>query len=337
MYFLFGAAGYAAVRRSGVGGAENERIRSALFGGGILWLIIWKMSLLWLDPSTVLTYPASLLYLDGGAAGRIWATAVAAAFIALRWRGSKRLAASGAAALALFAAVGTLTTQLALAALGRPEFHPVVAVAAAVAVGLWFALRFAWRRRGSLRQRLVEAAIWLGAAALLFGAAAEAIGDFDARQRDAVTGVGSAVGQAAPDVAMSLPDGSETSIADYRGKVVFLNFWATWCPPCRAEMPSLQTLHEAYEDRGVVVLAVNLTATERGAGAAEHFLKENGFDVPYTLDAEGEAQRAFRVRAYPTSYVIGADGKIAGKYEGAMHHRAMAEAIERELGKAGSQ
>jgi thiol-disulfide isomerase/thioredoxin len=334
----FGVVGYAVVRWSGVGGEERETVRSGLFGGGVVWLVTWKMSLLLLDPLGVLSNPSALLYLDGGTAGRYAATAVALGYAAFRWRASRRLLAAGLAAVALFAAAGTLALQLGYAALGRPEFAPTAAAAAALGVAAWFAVRQAWHRDVPLRRRATESAVWVAAAALLLGAAAEAADAFEARQRDAVAGVGHRAGQLAPDVALALPDGSPASLADFRGRPVLLNFWASWCPPCRAEMPSLQRLHESYADEGVVVLAVNLTSTERRPDAGERYLAEHAYSMPSASDVDGEAMGAFRVRAYPTSFAIDADGVIVGRYEGAMHFRAMAEEVERllERGEAGS-
>jgi len=328
----FGAVGFAVVRWSDVGGADREIVRSGLFVGGVVWLTVWKMSLLFLDPLGVLSNPSSLLYLDGGSAGRYAATAVALGYAAFRWRASRRRFASGGSAIALFAAAGTLGLQLGYAALGRPEFAPTAAAAGAIGVAAWFAARQAWRRDVPLRRRAAEAGVWVAAAALLFGAAAEAADAFEARQRDAIAGVGSREGQLAPDVGLTLPDGSSVSLADYRGRPVLLNFWASWCPPCRAEMPSLQRLHETYAERDVVVLAVNLTSTERRPEAGEQYLAEHAYTMPSASDVDGEAMRDFRVRAYPTSFAIDADGVIVGRYEGAMHFRAMAEAAERLLG-----
>ncbi|WP_309118326.1 TlpA disulfide reductase family protein [Paenibacillus sp.] len=331
LLLAFGAAGYSVVRASGIGGEAKDRIRSDLLGGGILWLLVWKTSLLWLDPQGVLAAPSSLLYLEGGTTGRYAATGIAVVYVALRWRASSRLLASGAAALALYAASGALAMQLGYAALGRPEFAPATAAAGALATGVWFAVRQAWRRAETVRKAASESAVWVVAAALLLGVAAEAAHVYEAREREASAGVGSAAGQLAPDVELTLPDGTSSTLSAYRGRPVFVNFWASWCPPCRAEMPSLQRLHEAFDPRGVVVLAVNMTTTETRSEAGGRYLAERGLTMPAVSDASGEAQRAFRVRAYPTSFAIDADGVIVGRYEGAMHYRAMAEEVERLL------
>ncbi|TLS50288.1 TlpA family protein disulfide reductase [Paenibacillus antri] len=327
----FGASGYAVVRASGIGEEAKERIRSALLGGGILWLLVWKTSLLWLDPQGVLAHPSSLLYLDGGTTGRYAATGIAVVYAAFRWRDSPRLLASGAAALVLYAASGAFAMQLGYAALGRPEFAPATAAAAALATGVWFAVRHAWRRAATVRKAAIESAVWVVAAALLLGVAAEAADVYEARVRESAAGVGSAAGQLAPDVELTLPDGATAPLSAYRGRPVFVNFWASWCPPCRAEMPSLQRLHETFDARGVAVLAVNMATTEARPDAGERYLAERGFTMPAVSDASGEAKRAFRVRAYPTSFAIDADGVIVGRYEGAMHYRAMAEELERLL------
>jgi len=113
----------------------------------------------------------------------------------------------------------------------------------------------------------------------------------------------------APDFTLNTLDGETVTLSDLRGQVILLNIWASWCPPCRAEMPAMQRVWEEYQARGVVVLAVNSTVQDTPADA-QAFVTENGLTFPIPLDTSGEVTRLYRVSSLPTSFFIGADGVI---------------------------
>ncbi|MBM3123173.1 MAG: TlpA family protein disulfide reductase, partial [Chloroflexi bacterium] len=98
-------------------------------------------------------------------------------------------------------------------------------------------------------------------------------------------------------------------LSDLRGQVVVLNVWATWCPPCRAEMPALQALHEQRGDDGVVVLGVNSTIQD-SEQAVRDFATEYALTFPIGLDRDGQATRLYQVRALPSTYFIDRQGII---------------------------
>lgn len=116
-------------------------------------------------------------------------------------------------------------------------------------------------------------------------------------------------GFAAPDFRLTLLGGGEIALSDLRGKVVIVNLWASWCPPCRAEMPALQEVYEANRDRGLEILAVNTTYQDSEAAAAR-FVQEYGLTFPVPLDQTGEVSRSYLLRALPTSFFIDRDGVI---------------------------
>jgi thiol-disulfide isomerase/thioredoxin len=95
--------------------------------------------------------------------------------------------------------------------------------------------------------------------------------------------------------------------------VVFLNFWATWCPPCREEMPAMQALAGALEKQGLVVLAVNY---EESAETAEAFVRETGLTLPVLLDGEGAVARRYRVTGLPASFFVDRRGALVGSVLG---------------------
>jgi peroxiredoxin len=107
--------------------------------------------------------------------------------------------------------------------------------------------------------------------------------------------------------------GREISLGSFRGKVVFLNFWATWCGPCRAEIPSMQLLYSELEDRGFTIVAVN---SQEAADQVRSFVNEAGMSFPVLLDSTGRIGAAYSVRAIPTTYVIDPSGAIRGRMVG---------------------
>jgi peroxiredoxin len=126
-------------------------------------------------------------------------------------------------------------------------------------------------------------------------------------------------GGATPALELQDVDGKLHRLADYRGKVVLLNFWATWCAPCREEMPSMQALGESLEGRPFAVLAVNVG---EGARAARDFGEKMALRFPILLDSDMTTTRAWSARVLPASYVIGPDGKVAYSYLGAINWNA---------------
>jgi thiol-disulfide isomerase/thioredoxin len=115
-------------------------------------------------------------------------------------------------------------------------------------------------------------------------------------------------------VALSDLDGRPVALDQFRGRVVFLNFWATWCVPCRQEMPALARLHEAYRQHGLVILTVNFKETESQVRA---FVRELQLDLVIALDRDGRASQRFRVQGLPVSLLIDRDGRILWKAIGA--------------------
>lgn len=118
----------------------------------------------------------------------------------------------------------------------------------------------------------------------------------------------------APD--FTLPDLKLRSVrlSAYRGKLVLLNFWASFCAPCRREMPALEHLWQRYRGKGLVVLA--LSADRDNLTRVENFITEGDYSFPILLDTAGEVRKIYEIRALPTSYLIGRDGKFIGRVIG---------------------
>jgi peroxiredoxin len=114
--------------------------------------------------------------------------------------------------------------------------------------------------------------------------------------------------KAAPDFQVRTPDDRQLRLSDFKGKVVFLNFWATWCEPCREEMPSIERLHRAYRDRGLVVLAISTDS--QGASVVKPFMKQFGITFEVGLDPKMTvATGSYHVWALPATVIIDRQGK----------------------------
>ncbi len=113
----------------------------------------------------------------------------------------------------------------------------------------------------------------------------------------------------APDFSLPSRDATDFTLSQQQGAVVVVNLWASWCPPCRAELPALQALHDEYRSRGLVVVGVNATNQDDHL-AAEALLDELGITFPIVYDELGQASRAYLLRSLPSTFVIDRDGII---------------------------
>ncbi|RPF55899.1 TlpA disulfide reductase family protein [Aquisalibacillus elongatus] len=138
--------------------------------------------------------------------------------------------------------------------------------------------------------------------------------------------VGLEVGSQAPDFELKTLEGETVKLSDYRGKRVMLNFWATWCPPCRAEMPDMQKF---YEEKDVEILAVNLYSTEDSMEDVEEFVDEFGLTFQIPIDEDDDVSIEYQIMAYPTSYFVDSQGIIRHKSMGAMNYEMMIQEYEK--------
>lgn len=121
-------------------------------------------------------------------------------------------------------------------------------------------------------------------------------------------------GVASIDIPLKDLDGNVTKLSDYRGKVVFLNFWATWCEPCEEEMPSMQIMYEAFKNRGFVILAVSIDS-----GSDEpirEFIDKYGLTFPIFHDPKGKSKERYKTTGVPETFIIDQNGIIAEKVMG---------------------
>ena len=120
-------------------------------------------------------------------------------------------------------------------------------------------------------------------------------------------------GNLARDFALETVDGTEVSLSEYRGNVVLINFWATWCPPCRAEIPDLEAAYRTRQDDGFVVLGVNV---EEPREAVAPFVEAMGMSYPVLLDKGGQVMKMYRAPGLPISLILDRDGVIRVRHVG---------------------
>ncbi len=126
-----------------------------------------------------------------------------------------------------------------------------------------------------------------------------------------------AAGDMAPDFTLEDTEGNQVTLSALRGKVVMVNFWATWCPPCKEEMPSMDRLNNILADEDFVMLAIN--ADDNGRAVVPAFLEKNPHDFTVLYDDQGAVKQNYGVYKLPESFIVGKDGTIVEKVAGAIN------------------
>ena len=137
-------------------------------------------------------------------------------------------------------------------------------------------------------------------------------------------------GTPAPDFAFVADDGTTYTLSDLRGHPIVINFWATWCPPCRMEMPALNAAHEAYREQGLILLAVNEMDDRE---SVEAFRKGMNVSLPMLLDTRGIVGRTYLVRGLPTTFFVDAQGNIAVRWTGMLTETDLETNLQAILGE----
>ncbi len=158
---------------------------------------------------------------------------------------------------------------------------------------------------------LITAGIWI------------VVGNFMTGTVHSEVEVGAAIDKKAPDFTLNNLNGDEVSLSDYQGTKVFLNFWASWCPPCKEEMPAIQKLHKNYNN--IKVVTVN---SGENKDKVFDYIMENNFSFTTLLDKNGKITTEYLIRGIPTTFVIDKDGIIVRKQRGALTYEKMEEMIK---------
>ena len=145
-------------------------------------------------------------------------------------------------------------------------------------------------------------------------------------------------GKPAPDLKFKDLNGKDVALSDLKGKVVFLNFWATWCDPCRIEIPWLIAMQEKYGPKGFTVVGVAMD--DEGKSVVAPFIEKERFDVdgqklpmsyPILLGSDDAADKFGGILGYPTSFVISRDGRIIQKFQGLQSEDELIKSVESQL------
>jgi len=137
------------------------------------------------------------------------------------------------------------------------------------------------------------------------------------------------VGEQAPAFSLKDKDGKTYSLESLKGKIIVLNFWATWCPPCRAEIPDFKKVYSEYRDKGVEILGVSLD--HKGWGVIKPFLEQWEINYPVVLGGAGIARDYGNVRSIPTTFIIDKNGKVVDQHVGAMNEKMLVKMFEKLL------
>lgn len=132
----------------------------------------------------------------------------------------------------------------------------------------------------------------------------------------------------APDFTLATLGGETVTLSDLQGQAVLINFWATWCPPCRAELPAIQAAYERYADQGLVVLAVDMAESPQTVAA---FAQRFGLSFPIPLDRDGQVANQYRVRAIPTSFFVDREGVVRSVFTGPMNGPLIEDRLTRVM------
>jgi peroxiredoxin len=135
--------------------------------------------------------------------------------------------------------------------------------------------------------------------------------------------VGIEVGNLAPDFELKNLEGNPIKLSSLKGKKVILNFWASWCPPCRQEMPDMEKFYLDQKDKGIEILAVNLTNAEKSREDVTNFMRTNSITFPVVLDENGKVGQLYNVASIPASFIIDSQGVIRRELVGPMTYNSM--------------
>jgi peroxiredoxin len=137
------------------------------------------------------------------------------------------------------------------------------------------------------------------------------------------------LGAPAPDFTLQNADGNAVRLSELKGKPVLINFWATWCTPCREEMPAMQEVYDQYRDQGLVILAIDM---EEDLRTVRRWIEQGGFTFTFLLDSEGEQVKRYNVTAAPTSYFVDRGGVIKDLKLGALSRTEMQAKVQQLVG-----
>ncbi|MFD2117483.1 TlpA family protein disulfide reductase [Paenibacillus yanchengensis] len=304
----------------------KEQFSSVAWNTLLLWIIVWKGSYIVFDLKSFAANWQSILYFDGGTAGFVLAAVIGSIYLLLsffkhsNWK------------IAIENMLLYVSSWLVIFSLSRIVWGQVVTLTHYVLLILSLVLALLLMRPAfQLTKKAVPQLFGVLLVAGLIGYIAYEQVELKLRVPTAVSGaenVGVRVGQTAPNFTTVDLTGKEVQLAEYRGKTVLLNFWATWCSVCKAEMPHVQKLHEQLDEEKYVILSVNSTSQDSGMKQVEKYIYDSELTFQVVLDESGQIIKDYRVRAYPVTLIIAPDGTVTRNHTGAISYDQMKKAME---------
>lgn len=293
----------------------------------ILGFFIWKGSLLLFEPSIILHNPLSVLYFTGGNSGLILAIIFTLSYFIYQARKLKFLFTLKYGLLFILA---TLFIFYMLSAFFLGD-HSIPYLLVSLSSLFAFCLIAFKGIRAKYKQLLATFG--------LLGMVVWGIHDFAQSEKLKLMGpnqqsgekkqmIGLEEGNLAPDFQLQSLDGKELKLSDLKGKTVILNFWASWCPPCKAEMPHFQKFYLDHKNENVEIIAINLTTQEDSTTDIEDFVDDYGLTFPILLDSNGILGKTYQAITIPTSYMIDTQGFIRKKIIGPMNTELLEQIVK---------
>lgn len=307
-------------------GIQKKDINQSLILGGITnslftGFIILKLSLIFIEPKLIFNNPLTLLYFTGGKVGFWLAVIIASA--AFFWEASKKkISTQNSLSAFIIFSFSTVSIYHLIFLIVYPGWEHLLILLIAISVLLvWF-----------LKNKRIQMINNFTIIVVILGMIVWAVNDHHVKKRMTTNNVvmekmdrikDIEKGEKAVDFALKTLDGKDAKLSDYKGKKVILNFWATWCPPCKAEMPYMEEFYKENNNYNVVILAVNLTSGEGNVNKVKKFSEEYGLTFPILLDTQGEVEKVYQAFTIPTSYFIYSNGTVQQKVVGPMSKETM--------------
>jgi len=305
----------------------SPKLVSSAWSAVWIWIVLWKASYIWFDYSAFRDNWKSILFFDGGMKGIIISTIVSAAVIVIQFVRTTTFEVAAKLLVAMLSGWFAVYSLANIIFTAWPAFYHYLLLAWSLLIAVWLI-----KRGKSLAKQALPQLLGL---LLITGLVSYFAYDLlETNWRNPATtdvsaqhNTGIRPGQLAPDFETTNLQGEKVMLSQFKGKTVLLNFWTTWCTVCKAEMPHVQKLYEQMAEHDVVILSVNSTSQDSGVEQARRYVEENQLSFPVVLDESGAIRQAYRVRAYPVTFIIDAAGVVRRHHVGAISYEQMKKAI----------
>lgn len=296
--------------------SDKKQLMDVLSHAVVLCWFVWKLSYAVLHPLLIVKQPFNILYFNGGETGLVLGIIVSVVY--LLWTAGKRELDRSRVFY-----TGILAITLFFSSYYGAHFAATKLLADGL-ISLFFSILSIYLyTAGSFELR--KTVLSMLVTALFFSVLTNT--PLGGKKEEAVsTAASSGIknGNAAPDFELTTIVGDKVRLSDLKGKVVFVNLWATWCPPCRAEMPEMVRFYKDYSSKNVEVLAVNLTDSD-SEKEVKKFAKKYKLNFPVLLDPDGKVGNTYKTVTIPTTFIIDKKGIIKQKHIGPMSYEMMVD------------